>query len=314
MIPRVFYFDVVFNRRETVERAGLDFFMHRADSQHIAQITRYKLVFHGIVAQEEGSGSNHLIKPGEKILILPDNTSYCRWHEGPLEERDNPVERKYCTRRAETFAGFCNQHRNTPRAYYSMCFESMSIENLIRYCWSLDEKMRDKIVYAVYILAYSINGFKVGSTRFWRVVDRIAEQPHVLATILYKFSSAVKTREVESTLGRLNGLTEVPKRDLHTSLNTPLYSVIWRIIELKAKIEKTVEFKSEDSELFRIDPGVDVNMYLKAKDVKLEKLHNKPLELVDYYSGYLLLSDINTNAYYVVKGSSMLHKDTLKVI
>jgi len=310
LIPRTLFFETKYCCRETIERVGLDYFIDRGKPYEIA---RYRLVFHGLVVQEL-SGSLHVVKPGDRVVFTPDTATYCRWHESPLEERDNPVERKYCTRKAETHTGFCNQHRNTPRAYYSLCFESMSLENILRYCWSLDEKMGSRVEYAVYLLAYSSSGFKVGSTRYWRLRDRVAEQPHVIATLLYKFDKALKTREVESTLGKLDELTEVPKRSLHTALNTPIQSTVARLAWIKAKIEKTTGLKTEENEVFRVDPGTDAKLYLTAKTTSIEYLIGKSVEVVDYYAGYLLLSEANTNAYYLIKASSILHRDVLKAV
>ena len=311
LIPRVFYFDTKFLSKEYVGKGGLDSFL---GSSLAREIIRYKMRFYGIIVQEEGSSSLHLISPGEKIVLMRNGLSYCRWHDGPLEERDNPLDRKYSVRRAETRTGFCNQHRDTLRAYYSMCFESMSIESLLRYCWMLDEKAGDKIEYAVYLLAYGVNGFKVGSTRYWRIVDRIAEQPHVLATILYRFNKAVKTRETESSIGKIEGLTEVPRRTLRVSLNTPVSSVVYKIDRYREKIERVIGVKTIDYTPFRVEPGVDITYYVKAREVKIDDLVDKHLELIDYYSGYLLVSDINTNTYYIVKGNRLLHKNVLKTI
>ncbi len=310
MIPRVFYFETKFLSKEYIGKGGLDVFL---GSKYAREIIRYKIRFYGIVAQEEGNTTLHLISPGETIYFLRENTQYCRWHNGPLEGRDDPLERRYCVREASTRTGFCMQHKDSLRAYYSLCFESMGIEGL-RYCWLLDEKIGDRIEYAVYLLSYSVNGLKVGSTRYWRVVDRIAEQPHVLATVLYRFKNAVKTREIESSIGRLNGLTEVPRRTLRESLNTPVSTVVHRMDRIRERIEKVVKIKSEDNIPFRVEPGTDITYYVKAREANIENLLEKPLEIIDYYSGYLLLSEKNTNTYYIVKANKILHKNILKII
>lgn len=310
MIPRIAYFETIFLSKEYLGRKGLDTYF---GNKHVNELIRYKIKFNGLIVQEEGNTTLHLIKPGETIYFLRDNRIYCRWHDGPFNEKGVPVKRKYCIREANNRTGYCINHRDSLKAYYSMCFESMSIENL-RYCWLLDEKIEYKIEYAVYLLLYSSNGLKVGSTRYWRRIERIGEQPHVLAIILYRFNSAVKTREIESKIGRLEGLSEVPRRSLRDSINTPIYPAINKIMYVKEKIEKKIGVNTEDNTPFRIEPEIDISYYVKARETSLEYLFEKPLEIINYYMGYILLSDKNTNNYYIIKINRILHRNMLKII
>jgi len=302
--------DIVFSSRDNVKTTGLNQFFNKID---VKEIVRYKSVFKGIVVQETGSRDLHLVKPGDKIVLLNNQIEYCRHHDTPLNQRDDPLKRNYCVKPADTKHGYCNQHRESMRAYYSLCFESFSIEN-INYCRMLDELSHYSIEYSIYLLSYGVDGFKVGSTRSFRLLERIAEQPHVLATSIYSFNSAVKAREIESKIGRIEGLHEIPRREFKRVLNTPVNSVVYKFDKIKEKIEKSIGLKTLDNPLIRIESTIESTVYLKAVETSVEQVVDRILEVVDFHQGYLLLSDTRSNTYYVIKASKLLNKDVLKTI
>ncbi len=313
MIPRLYFTESRFYSREYVGGGGLDSFF--TGSRSTWEITRYKLVFYGVIAQEEGSHTLHLIAPGEKIVFVRDYREYCHWHNGPLDKRDNPLNREYCIREAVTETGYCTMHRNSLRAIYSKCFSSTGLESL-RNCWLLDEKLGDRIEYVVYMLAYSHNRFKVGSTRSWRLYDRIGEQPHIVATILYRSRSAVKARDTEIRAGRLEWLTEMPhKRSVREVLKTPIPPVISRLEKMLLKTRRVLRIGDHEKPLiFRVEPIRETTDYLRAEEKRLDELIGVKLELIDYYAGYLLLGDTSTNQRYLLKANQILHMPILKTL
>ncbi|RLG81113.1 MAG: DUF2797 domain-containing protein [Thermoprotei archaeon] len=300
-----------FHSKEYVGYGGLDQFI---GTVHAREVIRYRTRFQGIVSQEEGDRELHVITPGEKIAFTKPTQEYCRWHSGDLENGVDPVRRAYCLGKATSKLGYCAKHRQSLKAIYSKCFELAGIES-IRNCQILDEKAGDKIEYAVYILAYSSSGLKVGATRYWRLIYRIAEQPHVLATMVYKSKSAIKTRELEVRIGKLSGLTEKPKRSLNEALSTPLVTVVYRIEKIRDKIAKAFAIRNiGENPIFRVEPGIEVVPYIRAKEKGVRELEGLRLEVIDYYSGYLLLSYPNNNNYYIVRGNELLHRNVLKTI
>jgi len=302
--------DIVYFNRDSVKSIGLNQFFNKVD---VKDIVRYKSIFRGIVVQEVGGRDLYLVKPGDKIVLLNNQIEYCRHHNTPLNQKDDPLKRNYCVKPADTKLGFCNQHRESMRAYYSLCFESFSIDN-INYCQMLDELSHYSIEYSIYLLSYGVDGFKVGSTRSFRLLERIAEQPHVLATWIYSFNSAVKAREIESKIGRIEGLHEIPRREFKKVLNTPVNSVVYRFDKFKEKIEKAIGLNILENPLIRIESTIESTLYLKAIETSVDQVLDKILEVVDFYQGYLLLSDIRSNTYYVVKASKLLNRDVLKTI
>lgn len=295
--------------KEYVGGVGLDSFMGKEVGR---ELYKYKLVFQGIVVQREGATELSLIPPGDRVVLSKPGRDYCRWHSGSLFAKDNPLDRKYCVKESLGRLGFCSDHAESLRGLYNACFSSEGLES-IRKCWVLDNKIGDQLEYAVYLLAYSGDGFKVGSTRSWRLFERIAEQPHVVATLLYVSRSAYETRSVETRAGKIAGLTERPRRSLYETLSTPLHNTVYRLTNIRDRVRRVLKLNYVgDDIVFRIEPGLSLDYYVKSREVGVSELYDRELEVIDYYDGYLLVSDMYSNNYYVFKANDILHRDALK--
>ncbi|GAB6148741.1 hypothetical protein JCM10135_12830 [Stetteria hydrogenophila] len=159
----------------------------------------YRVAFGGLIVQEP-SGLEVSLYTGPVSAAPGPWREYCRWHSGPLDERDRPWERIYCNVEVRGGLGFCRQHRRSERALYEACTSLRGGEGL-EACKLLDRAVRAE--YAVYMLDHGGAKPKVGMTRAWRVVDRVAEQPHVVATVLAVYDSAYEARRAEVTVSRL---------------------------------------------------------------------------------------------------------------
>lgn len=270
-------------------------------------------MFHGIILQETGSKELHLIGIGDKIILQTGYREYCHWHNGPLNRRDNPLKRDYCLKEAFTELGYCLEHKNSLRAIYTKCFSTAGLES-IKNCWKLDGFFKDKLSYIVYLLVYGHNKFKVGITREWRLYDRVGEQPHIVATILYRTNSAVKARDVEIKTGKIERLTERPRRALKEIIRSPIGQHALRLNKIRERLARILKLDIEDSFLFRVEPVDPIEEYIRAKEVSYESIAGKHLEILGYYAGYLLLAGINTNDKYVIKVGQTMHRDTIKVL
>ncbi len=62
--------------------------------------------------------------------------------------------------------------------------------------------------YVVYAIDYGGERLKIGLTRKWRFMWRIAEQPHVSAAIIASSNSIVEARSYERRMGRKAGASE----------------------------------------------------------------------------------------------------------
>ncbi len=312
MIPRLYYIEARFSSKEYIGSVGLDAFIGGVSGGKAVE--KYKLIYYGVIVQEEGSKNLLLLGPDDEIILLQGYEEYCHWHNGPLWSRDDPLSREYCTRPAAGELGYCSVHRNSLRALYTRCFGSSGLESL-RSCWMLDEKLGERVEYAVYLLAYNHNRFKVGSTRYWRLYERLGEQPHVLATILYRSKSAVKTRDVEIRAGRLEGLTERPRRSLREVVIIPPAQVINRLEKTLAKTRRLLGLKDDSEPRFiRVEPASGFEKYYRVPEKKLGELVGKHLYIRDYYAGYLLLEEVNTSQKYLLKGNNLLHVNSIKLV
>lgn len=123
----------------------------------------------------------------------------CRYHEGP---RGEPWRHRYCTRTATTRDGYCIVHRRSAKALYERCAQGVD-----EACAAADRLMRGE-EFTVYALDYGGPRVKIGLTQGWRLIWRIAEQPHVTAAAVATFDSLIKARGLEKRLGRAATATE----------------------------------------------------------------------------------------------------------
>ncbi len=312
-IPRLFYIETRFFSRQTLVSTGLDTFLG-VESGLEEVVEEYKLLFHGILVQDPGSGELDLLISNDYIVFKPGYHEHCHWHNGPIDKRDNPLERSYCLKPLYTSLGYCREHYNSLRAVYSQCFTSSGLRSLSS-CRRLDGKLGFSLKYSVYLLDYGY-GLKVGSTRSWRLYDRIGEQPHVVALRLIEYSSAFETRDLELRIGSREGFTERPRRrGLKDIISYPPRLAYKRLYDASRKIVKELGLGIESSSLrlFKVTPSLDITYYVRARETSVDKLYNEKLEIMDYWMGYLLLASTRSSEYYVVKTRNLLHSDTVDV-
>ena len=311
MIPRLIYLQSKFYSKTYIKQAGLDSFFNKKSEP--PELLRYKIILNGIIIQETGTTLLHIASINDKIILSKSLNEYCHWHDGPLDKRDNPLERTYCIKPIISELGFCREHLHSDRAIYIRCFGTAGLESL-RNCVILDKKYDEKIEYSVYLLSYGQESIKVGTTRSFRIFERIAEQPHVVATILAKTRNAYEARDIEIRAGKLPWLTERPRRSLKTVISKPLSPSLYRLKNLREKTVYALGINDSNPMFFQVLPVDDISYYLKAREAHLEDLEGKKLEILGFWGGYLLLSDISMNNYYILRAKEILHKDTIKII
>ncbi|MGC9209787.1 MAG: hypothetical protein ACP5FT_00725 [Acidilobus sp.] len=225
-------------------------------------------------------------------------TSYCQWHDGPLDEADDPTKRLYCVVQAE---GFCSKHRRSERAVYTICLDSRSQEAL-EACKKIDQSVKSE--YVVYMLDFGGDKPKVGTTRKFRLLERIAEQPHLLATVLLETDSLYQARRAEISLSR-QGLAVESWRHRWV-LGLDLYFSALRLSEHAEKAAKALGV-SWSGEMFTV--GSDVPQ--KPVIVEPGLLEGKEINVLGAWGGFLLLE--GPRGPMALKYSSLLHKDSLLV-
>jgi hypothetical protein len=307
LIPRLFIAESILKTTVKLGPTGLDAFMETGST---GEVRKYTTRFKGILLQDPVSGRLTLLQPGSSIVLARAYEEYCHWHNGPLHERDDPLRRKYCLLPATSELGYCRIHKDSLRALYTRCFGSAGLESL-RSCSLLDEKLGDRVEYVVYILAYAPGKYKVGTTRLWRIHERIGEQPHILAAILYASRSALETRKLEIKIGRLNGFTERPRRNLKSILSTPPETVAAGLRNMVERLRRTMNLKYAGEEYFVVEPSRNKNLYATAKITDPLSLAGEKIILEDYYAGYMLVRRKNSREWLLVKGNSLLHLNSL---
>jgi len=229
------------------------------------------------------------------VKIIESNlNSYCEWHNGPLEEADDPSKRFYCPAPSE---GFCSKHKKSERAIYNLCL-SYRGEKSLEACREIDKKIKEG-EYVVYLVDFGEDLPKVGTTRKFRILERIAEQPHIVAAQIYLTDSLYKARLMEINISKNKLANELWR---HRWIQTDnLYNSLLRMKNYIEKISKKFDI-SKETEFFRIkQPKIN---YIQGN------IENKELEIKGTWGGYLILYSSN---YYIYRESQLLHKDSLAI-
>ncbi|WP_440059136.1 hypothetical protein ACSU1N_04945 [Thermogladius sp. 4427co] len=269
----------------------------------------YRVGFKGLLVQPVGEGGVLLVERGRKVKIRRGFTKYCIWHSADIREKDDPLTRTYCTRESETVHGFCRTHQNTPRAIYHLCFVTGGDRSL-EYCRMLD-KLVGEASYISYMVVFG-NRIKVGSTRKWRFIERISEQPHTLAVVLREFTNSSSARGYELKMSRLFNFSEHLKisfRDLKKQDPARDASLLSSYLK---KIQPTTIGETRTG-FIRIEPD-DPRLLEAAVESRLEEVVDSRLEVDGFYAGYILFYDIDNNNYIAVKASQILHTDSIVLV
>ncbi len=273
--------------------AGLAGFLGAGDAPSM-EVYRVKL--HGVIATPVGFIEPVELRDQITIAGAPWRR-YCRWHDGPLDRRDNPLERSYCPREAE---GFCGRHKRSQRALYETCMSTSGWRSL-EACKRLDKSISTE--YAVYLLDYGGQKPKVGVTRLFRFRDRIAEQPHTVATLLAVTDSAYQARRIEVSLRETGIAIERPRRRKPVAGNLAAAASRLSFTAEKAAEIIGVEWRGT---LFRVEPPEPLT---NAETVDPRVLAGIRLKLAGYWGGILLVE--SERGHVAVHEKDLLHADSL---
>ncbi len=251
------------------------------------RITLYRVYLEGLIVQDPSMLDVELYKGPVRVAPGPWR-EYCRWHSGPLDERDRPWERIYCNVEVRGGPGFCRQHRRSERALYDACASLRGGEGL-EACRLLDRAV--KAEHVVYLLDYGGVKPKAGMTRAWRVVDRVAEQPHVAATVLAVYDSAYEARRAEVTLSKLGLASEHgPRGRKRWEPPKALGPEVQRLERAAEEAAKALGVEW-DGRVFRVEPPWQPGSWPAYTEP--ERLAGVELELAGFWGGLLALRSGN---------------------
>jgi len=220
---------------------------------------------------------------------------YCKWHSGPLDTRDKPWERIYCNIPVAG-AGYCRQHRRSERYLYDICM-GLHGDKALEACKRIDKLVRTE--YAVYLIDFGAPKPKVGVTRLFRLRERIAEQEHLVATLLAVYDTAYQARLAEMKLSRV-GLAIEHKR-LHT-IRGGLPSSLSRLYSYAEKAAKILG-QAWDGRVFLI-AGRRVDALAAPETI------DEPMEPIGYWGGYVYVK-IPSGEVLALSERRLLHRDSI---
>ncbi len=235
-------------------------------------IKSYELRVEYLLLQEMGYSEVYEYS-GEVTFSYRPWNKYCKWHNGPIEEADDPRKRLYCPVAAD---GFCRKHKSSERALYDFCL-SYRGEKALEACREVDKRVKGE--YIVYLLDHGEKKPKVGTTRKFRLVERIAEQPHIVAAGVYVTDSIYRARLMEINIAKTGLASELWR---HKWISADLYASIIRFRRSLEAIKKELGL-SNDIQMFRVKKPISTT------PLKEERVEGEEFSIMNSWGGYVML-------------------------
>ncbi len=227
----------------------------------------------------------------------------CRYHEGP---EGRPWEHLYCTRLATTRDGYCSLHARSGKALYERCAQGVDAA-----CREADRLLGPR-EYVVYALDYGAQRLKIGLTQAWRLLWRLAEQPHVSAAVVATRRSLVEARGLEKSLGRHRGATEGAGARLRERLRLSVSAAERTGAEARARrlaaLLAGLGLRGS-YEAYSVEPLLGYQWLLSTPGVEdATVLEGRRLRVLDYWGGLVLVEDTGTGERLAVPKHLLLHR------
>jgi len=275
----------------SVERKGLF-------GEESWRITEYIVALDSLIVQRP-EGPDAYRYEGQSITIAPQpHRQFCRWHNGPLWEKDEPWKRLYCVVESDSY---CRQHKRSLRALYELCLSSNS-EKTLPVCKKIDEVGRTS--YTVYLTDAGAGRVKVGVTRSFRLLERLAEQAHNVATPLYTTDSVYEARRIELTISKKKLASQVKAR---RPVRVPLAEAASRLSSTAERIARELGI-SWEGRLIRVVSPVS-NYIFHSKPAKASALEGATVGITGYWGGYIVAE--SNGIVYVVNTRELMHRDSI---
>ncbi len=227
---------------------------------------------------------------------------YCRWHNHELVELEE-TPRVYCTAPAGP-GDYCRVHRGSLKESYERCLRSTgSLEP----CRAVDREAARKSIdleYSLYLAWWRTGGqvnVKVGVTRSFRLIERVSEQPHVVATEVARFHSLEEARRWELRVSR-EGIARQQTRRTRVSE----FSIAVAVRELASAAEKVASLIGVKWEgvMFRVKPPPAMRGLEPASPARVE---GSTFRLTEYWGGMVAL-EAGDGARIALRASNLLHR------
>ncbi|WP_153801385.1 hypothetical protein [Hyperthermus butylicus] len=226
----------------------------------------------------------------------------CRFHDGP---RGDPLRQRYCMRLAVTRSGFCSLHRESWQALYEQCAQGVDSA-----CITAARLLRGEM-FRVYVLDYGGPRVKVGLTQSWRLLWRIAEQPHVAAAVVYE-AELLDAREAEKRLGRHRLATE----GAAARLGHRLSAAVALLERLNGRYDRAAARLAQSLSALGLEGSFNAYTVLprslewitRIRVVDdIGELQGHRLRVLDYWAGMLLVEDLDTSYRLALRKTGIQH-------
>ncbi len=226
--------------------------------------------------------------------------SFCRWHNGPLFERDEPWKRLYCVVESKSY---CRQHKRSVRAMYEYCL-GMHAQDALEACKLIDKI--DRTEYIVYLTDAGSGRAKVGVTRSFRFLERLSEQAHNLATVLQVTDSLYEARRAEIMVSKAGIATQAKARRLSRLAPSQIAPTLSAVAERATRMLGA----EWDHSFVRVLSEV-IDLVYATPEFKEDKLAGSSFDLLGYWGGHIVLR--SGDAVFHVNTSKLMHRDVLLV-
>ncbi len=249
-------------------------------------------------------GYSDVFEYRSQIKLAPRPWSrYCEWHDGPLDEPDDPRRRLYCPVTVRGDREYCSKHSRSERALYMFCLQYHS-ERALEACREVDKMIKGE--YAVYMLDYGGDRPKVGTTRSFRLIERIAEQPHIVATTVAVVDSVYRARRLEMDISK-SGVAAESRRYRWPGSQDYYFAALRLSISVKKVISLTGF--SWDERLFAVAPAQELRPHIiETSEVPL----SQALRPLSAWGGFLVF-DYGRGQAGALRVSELLHRDSVVV-
>lgn len=291
----------------------------RLVKKKLTPLGEVEVEYTGLFGRESWRVEVYRVEPDYLVLQTPDKPDafkgeasivrvapppwrrFCRWHDGPLWEKDEPWKRIYCVVEAESY---CRQHKRSLRALYEFCLGTNS-PNALELCKKIDSMGRTN--YVVYLTDAGAGRVKVGVTREFRFLERLSEQAHNAATMLHVTDSLYEARRLELEVSRRNLASQVKSRK---PKSVPLSKVAPLLAGAAERISREMGL-DWNGRLVRVVSDKQ-SIVLNAREAKRDHVEGRKFRIVGYWGGHLILEGEEGRITHI-SDRVLIHSDSLIV-
>jgi len=266
------------------------------------QVKVYEVTVDSLILQDPSMLDVERVNPNHLMRLAPRPwISYCRWHSGPLSRPDKPWERIYCNIPSDSY---CRQHKRSPRHIYELCV-TLRGERGLAACRELDKI--ERIDYVVYLTDFGGEKPKIGMTRRFRFLERIAEQTHLTATIIFETDSAYEARLVELRLSKEGFAQEIKRQTLRRKRN-----IGESALRLKVWAERITRLLGVEWNNKIISIEASDNKFYESIPLRKPEGFTLPFRVAGFWGGFLSLEADGVR--YAVNVRSLQHRLSIALI